>query len=321
MKQEGDRDLIRKVLEGQATPSERIQLAETEEVEMIMKQQWDNNGYAPADTKIGKRIWKKIARQCRLDKDRPIRRKVYRWYAAGVVALLLAGGFWLAQENEKRPNIEYLSIIADEPRTLSLPDESKVWMQPGTSIRYAQEFDNNREVWLKGDAIFEVTKQADRPFRVYIDHVFIEVKGTAFRISNQDKDVSKVTLYNGRIDFHAEKDGKFITMRPSQCLTYRSNGEITVDSANNINWQNGAYKFSNTRLDSLTSIIRGISNTEIELSAGVPGYNRFGGMIRYDERPTEIAEKICYVMDLKYKKENNRLIIYKPRENVKPKPN
>lgn len=313
MKEAGNEDLMKRVMSGQATPEERRKLAGTEPVERLMQRQWDKGNDKTMDAKTDLRIWAHIAARCGLQKKRSLRRDMRVWYAACAIALLLIGSYWLLKENKNTESvIEYQHVIARQPQVLTLPDHTKIWMRAGTSIRYAQTFNENREVWLKGDATFDVTKHAGHPFKVYINDVFIEVKGTAFHINNRCDNVSQIALYSGRVDFHpATGDGKVIEMKPNQRLTYRSNGKITMDGFSNIEWQHGIYKFSDMRLDTLISTVNGIYSTNLTLAADVPPGILFTGSIRYDERLEDIIGKICYVTDLKCKKDNEKITIYK----------
>lgn len=315
MKEEGNEDLVKRVMDGQATPEERRQLAGTDPVKRIMQRQWDSGSDKTMDAKTDQRIWTHIATRCGLQKKRPVRREMRVWYAACAVALLLIGSYWFMRESKNGGDrTEYHNVVARKAQVLTLPDHTKIWMQPGTSIRYAQTFNENRRVWLKGDATFEVTKHAGHPFRVYMNDAFIEVKGTTFHVNNRRDNVSRIALYSGRVDFHTASDGKAIEMKPNQRLTYRSNGRITVDAFSNIEWMHGIYKFSDMRLDSLISTVNSIYDVNLTLAANVPPGILFTGAIRYDERLEDIIGKICYVTDLKCTEDNEKITIYKHQE-------
>ena len=58
-----------------------------------------------------------------------------------------------------------------------LPDSSKVWLETGCNIRYAKNFESQREVWLEGEALFDVTKRKKQHFIVHIPKAYIEVNG------------------------------------------------------------------------------------------------------------------------------------------------
>ena len=127
------------------------------------------------------------------------------WYIAASVALvLIVGGLWMHLNEGSTPMDKYIEITAQKSRMYLLPDSSKVWMQPGSSIRFAEDFKKHRNVWLKGNSLFEVHKNMGRKFRVYIDKAFIEVKGTCFLIKQNNPSANEITLFNGSIEFNVE---------------------------------------------------------------------------------------------------------------------
>lgn len=314
MKQEEDinAELIKKVLSGQATLEERKKLSETEAIKHFMRKQWNENSDESISEETGEKIWKQISKRCHAKKQHRFSEKVLSIYAACASVLLLIGSLWFAWNNDGSSEKEYENFYADNHCTLNLPDQSKVWMQPGSTLRYAKKFKEDRKVWLKGDATFEVVKQTEHPFRVYINDAFVEVKGTIFRVMDRDKNLSKVTLFSGRVNFHPLR-GNTVSMKPNQSITY-SAGKVMLQDIGNIGWQNGLYKFNDIRLDSLVNIVSNLYNVNIELSQDVSSHHQFTGTIRYDELPSEVVEKICYNMNLKYKREHNKLIIYKPNK-------
>ena len=48
---------------------------------------------------------------------------------------------------------DFIEVTAQESQLYTLPDSSKVWMQKGSSLRYAKAFLKDRKVWLKGNSI------------------------------------------------------------------------------------------------------------------------------------------------------------------------
>ncbi|KAA2242539.1 DUF4974 domain-containing protein [Chitinophaga agrisoli] len=84
---------------------------------------------------------------------------------------------------------------------LALEDSSTVQLQPGSSLHYRQGFDSNkRNIWLKGDARFQVAKDSHRPFTVYAATTATTALGTNFRIT-EDSATHRVTvkLYSGLV--------------------------------------------------------------------------------------------------------------------------
>ena len=81
---------------------------------------------------------------------------------------------------------ELVRIEAQQSMMYILPDSTKVWMKPGSSIQFAKDFNKDRKVWLSGNSLFEVYKHEGSTFQVHINKAFIEVKGTCFLVKQDD---------------------------------------------------------------------------------------------------------------------------------------
>lgn len=289
------------------------QLLNSKAIRRLMESQWKKGENIPTDEQIGNRIWLQITDKCyEKPKHSILNKKIIRYAAACAALLFIIGTLWYVPTSIVDNTTEYQTFFAREHHLLELPDHSKVWIQPGSTIRYAKTFNEHREIWLKGDATFEVTKQTKHPFRVYIDNAFVEVKGTVFRVANKSHVQSQVTLFNGKVDFHTPIKGQIITMKPNQSITYRPGKKLEIKEINGVKWNNGCYKFNDMPMNSLINMLNDLYNIKIELDSKVPSNHLFTGTIHYNELPSKFIEKICYNMNLKYKQTNNKLIIYKP---------
>lgn len=84
---------------------------------------------------------------------------------------------------------------------LTLEDGSVVRLQPGSNIRYRQQFDSSkRDIWLSGSARFDVAGDSRRPFTVYAGATATTALGTSFGVA-ADSIACKVTvkLYSGKV--------------------------------------------------------------------------------------------------------------------------
>jgi transmembrane sensor len=83
-----------------------------------------------------------------------------------------------------------------QPATIRLPDGSMVFLSPNSRLQYPQQFTGpNRQVYLTGEASFDVQHDAAHPFRVYTDKLVTTVLGTLFTVrsySNQSQVLVKV---------------------------------------------------------------------------------------------------------------------------------
>lgn len=203
--------------------------------------------------------------------------------AASVAILLLIGGLWMILGDNKAEMNELVRIEAQQSMMYILPDSTKVWMKPGSSIQFAKDFNKERKVWLSGNSLFEVYKHEGSTFQVYIDKAFIEVKGTCFHIKQTDAEKNEITLFRGKIEFNVESTGQKTVMKPLQRVIYNPrNAEMRVEQITNIKWENGKYNFTDIPLQELISIINQMYNSDVTLAKGINHESAFTGSIRYD---------------------------------------
>lgn len=313
VKEDNKAGLIEKYLRNEATAKEKKLLSETEMVEQCMKKQWQQGG-TTTDKECEERIWNNVQHSCNFSANTYHRHLLYwKWIAACVAIFILSAGIWYVGGTFQNRMVEFNEIYADECRMLMLPDSSKVWLQPGSSVRYAAEFQNHRDVWLKGDAVFEVKRQEQNPFKVIVNDAFVEVKGTVFRVNNQSS-YNEITLFSGRIDLYAEKTGELVSMKPDQRAYIDRENNVTLRDIKCLKWSDGQYTFNDLRLDSLLTMIDEMYGTQIVLDKKVMSYshNLFSGSIKYDDEPLNIIRKICYNLDLEYRTDGKRITIYHP---------
>mgnify|MGYP002616540311 CR=1 FL=1 len=267
------------------------------------------------DDEVGRKMWKMVRQKC-LD-CRQQKKHVYipYWLSVAAVALvLLLGATWMYFSGNKVNGAKdaFVEVVSKEGRLYMLPDSSRVWMHPGSSIRYPENFVQNRKVWLKGNSHFDVYKQDGKHFIVYIDRAFVEVKGTSFLINQEQANISKVTLFSGKVDFTIVGTEHTIEMKPSQELTFNAEkASVKVDEMQGVKWKEGNYEFTNVDLSSWIEIVGRIYNVKISLEHGQATKNLLNGRLRYNESLEEAIEKMCFSTGWRYRKENGEYIIFR----------
>jgi len=90
---------------------------------------------------------------------------------------------------------------AGDRKKISLPDGTEVTIKAKTSIRLSEGFGKkDREVWLEGEALFEVSSDPAKPFIVHTKYLRIDVLGTRFRVdAYPEKAGEEVDLLSGRL--------------------------------------------------------------------------------------------------------------------------
>ncbi|HEY5746210.1 MAG TPA: FecR domain-containing protein [Chryseolinea sp.] len=130
---------------------------------------------------------------------------VLRIAAALILGLGLSLYFLSTKDASK---VQTLSTRAGEQTRVVLPDSTVVWLNEMTELRYNESFpEQQRDVWLKGEAYFEVHSDTLNPFIVHTGEVSTTVVGTAFNLRAYEKEQTlALDVRHGRVHFGAEKN-------------------------------------------------------------------------------------------------------------------
>ena len=123
-----------------------------------------------------------------------------------------------------------VSTPAATTTLVTLSDGTRVMLNANSTLEYPASFDDAevREVRLKGEAHFEVTKNPHRPFVVKAGEMQTQVLGTIFDVKAYRKDAPKVTLMQGKVK--VSNAGTEVEMRPGQTATLQAD-KIVVSKA------------------------------------------------------------------------------------------
>ncbi|MBO9205463.1 MULTISPECIES: FecR family protein [Niastella] len=157
-------------------------------------------------------------------------------------AIVVLGLTWLLLNKDKRVADNKQTIVAtgrDSRSTMTLPDGSVVRLNAKSKVSYGEGFGKTtREVFLTGEAYFEVTHNASVPFIVHTEEADIKVLGTQFNVRNYSNERKmEAALLTGSIELTVHSDaGHKILLKPSDKIIVKKNaaGESAIlpDSAN-----------------------------------------------------------------------------------------
>lgn len=103
-----------------------------------------------------------------------------------------------------------------------LPDGTNVWLNSGSKISYSKELDTSlvREVYLTGEAFFDVARSAKRPFIIHTANMNIRVLGTRFNVKAYDEDkTTETSLMKGSIEVYLKNNpARKYLLTPNQKL-------------------------------------------------------------------------------------------------------
>jgi transmembrane sensor len=214
-----------------------------------------NAGAAPGDTHL-----------------RPVRSPRKWRYAILPLLVLTLGLFWILRS---RPQAQTPAPLAGVPalspkvevstkngsRTkIQLPDGSQVWLNAGSKLDYDKTFGSQlREVYLSGEAFFDVVKNPQVPFIVHTRTADIKVLGTAFNVRSYLTDkTTETSLIRGSVEVFAKNSTQKWVLKPDEKLVLQ-NDKVTELAA--VKAAPGEYKVRQLPAAAVKKLTYAISDT------------------------------------------------------------
>lgn len=214
------------------------------------------------------------------------------------IPLLIAFGM---QHFASRSEIAQMIEVKTNPgmtTTVDLPDGTKVYLNSESSLIYPSFFsEEKRNVHLKGEAFFEVSKDPRRRFIVSgPHHTRIEVLGTSFNVEAFERDsFISTTLVEGKVrfDYPANRETATVRMTPGQKLMYNPASSrvrlIKTNGETETAWKDGKIIFRATPLPEALRMLEKRFHVSFVLSNGRLRGEAFNGTFT-SERLERILE-------------------------------
>ncbi|BDD07620.1 anti-sigma factor [Fulvitalea axinellae] len=190
------------------------------------------------------------------------------------------------------PKINTLSIPRGKRFSVALSDGTKVWLNSDSKLRYPTEFSGDvREVFLTGEAYFEVTKDSKRPFVVKVEDLDIRVFGTAFNVTNYPETSGvRTVLVEGSVGIAKRSQGEFnrkgaVMLKPSQSALYDiQENKMRKETLGNLRfvtaWKDNTLAFYNEPFSSLKTRLERWYDIRIDNQSEALVEERFSGVFR-----------------------------------------
>jgi len=134
---------------------------------------------------------------------------------------------------------EYIIPYGSRSQVL-LPDGTNIWLNSGSQIKYDRQFGlHNRNIYLEGEAYFDVTESKKLPFIVNTSGLTIKVMGTAFNVkAYPDEDIIETTVERGMVqvigDLKNPAKLEKIILKANQKLVYTRKDQKEKPNDNNV---------------------------------------------------------------------------------------
>lgn len=251
----------------------------------------------------------------------------YLWAASVtlIMGLLSALYFYMNAEPEALNQVPVAVFNSSkatfgEKRKLTLQDGTIVYLNSGSEFRYPDRFSNERrDVYLTGEAYFQVSEDKTRPFVVHSGAIKTTVLGTSFNIcAFDDQSELSVTVVSGKVkvDLESGSDSKAKTVLLTKNLEARyskADQQLThyrTNANESILWKDNVLNFNNKTLSEIEVILERWFNIEIRIIDDELGEYTYVGK---HNNPTmyQILEALHFSTGIEYEIFENEVILKK----------
>jgi transmembrane sensor len=238
----------------------------------LLEQYWqkDQARYA-----VNAAMFKKVMDKIGAPEEQRTRTRFTAGYSAAAALLLAVAGIFFFYHSAHVPaaqapphQVAWLqkSTKPTVKTTMTLSDGTMITLNAATTLIYPDTFAaSTREVYLDGEAYFDVAKDAQHPFIIHANKMNIRVLGTAFNIKSYlNEQLSEATLIKGSIEVTLnDRPSDRIILKPKEKLVVQNNTQIkkqAAPAARDTNAKDTRYSLTNL------TYFRNKANTVVETS-------------------------------------------------------
>lgn len=142
------------------------------------------------------------------------------WVKMAAAVLILICSSYVLWDNIIRNETMTLTTMTGHTQKTILPDGTLVWLKGNSTLQYPERFEEQqRMVYLNGEALFEVTKDPAHPFVIRCGNLSAKVLGTSFNIRANDADI-ELTVLTGKVELSAGQEMNRVMVLPNQKVLY-----------------------------------------------------------------------------------------------------
>lgn len=267
--------------------------------------------------------------------------------ASIVIAFTIGAHTWNKSQRDanSRKDIVYNEVLVPKgaKSQITLTDGTKVWLNGGSKLRYPSSFSNKtREVYLDGEAFFDVSENKSKPFFVHTTSIQIKVLGTAFNVkSYADDQTIETTLVRGLVEIREVKNNvltKPLLIKPNERATFIKEKGITSITSNHtpqslkdvpeklpaievnkvnttpiISWKEKSLVFENATLEDIATKLERWYGIKVHILNDDLKKYRYKGKFSHNETIYQVLEVLKVTTPIKYDVENYEINIDVPK--------
>lgn len=239
------------------------------------------------------------------------------WAVATLIPVLLGVYFYVDNRSAGHTMIEVV-VPNGEQREIILPDGSQVWLNAGSTLQYAKQFNgDSRLIQLTGEACFSVVKNEKKPFIVKTAHLSVKVVGTEFNVrAYASENRTTTTLNTGKVQVqllssHTTQE-KTYKLEPNQQLVYQNNGEVQVEDviADEVtDWRNGTLLFDSLLFPEMVQLLERHFGVAVHYNETFTDTNRYYAKFKKESSLEQVLNVLQEIGDFTYRIQGQQVSI------------
>lgn len=246
---------------------------------------------------------------------------IYQKVAAFLLIPIIGLGILYGLNQYTQSSDKYTETIAPrgQKSQIVLSDGTKVWLNSDTKIRYPGNFSKNqRDVYLEGEAFFEVTKSGHQPFIVHTSDLDIKVLGTKFNVkAYSDEDQVETSLFEGKINLLYQTPGATNQIEkevaPGQSFAYNKTnhqlGNHRFPQEEIDGWKKNQLIFKDDTFSNLVRKVERWYDVEVVYDQRLFNDRRLTVELYEGERLERLMEVIGLALSVDYRYEKEKIIL------------
>ncbi|MDU1903339.1 MAG: FecR family protein [Dysgonomonas sp.] len=242
-------------------------------------------------------------------------RKAFRW-AAAIAVICILSVFTITRYISKESSLPLLTLQnSDMQQTLvtTLNDGSIVYLNGATRLSYPEYFDKaKREVYLQGDAFFDIQRNPEKPFIIETQLVQVEVLGTSFNLRSKDDSSFSLSVLQGEVRVTLKATGETKKIRAGETAISDKNSLLKMQTTNAglFSDYKKTIRFKDEPLRSIVKVLN-LHSDSLQLEIEPALENKLLTFTFTGEDIPTSAQLICAALGLHYEETNNIIRILK----------
>lgn len=202
-----------------------------------------------------------------------------------------------------------------QTKEITLSDGTIITMNANSEIRILNDFNiNNRKILLDGEAFFQVARDTMSPFIVETSGLSVHVLGTSFNLKSREEiNLETLQVYTGKVRVENQSKSLGVLQSERQLIYDKKTNQAIyseMPEKKEPNWKAGHIILSDASFQELKSEFFNSYGIHLKSENREVLSKKYNIILRSSRTVDESADVLCEIIDKKYRKEGENIIIY-----------